>query len=109
MVCNLHFISYKKQRCDCMTERETTTQAMADEKTFTFYSSEYKWISKIKNLAKQYPQEVIIKDIYIENGKECSITAEIPKRYFKVSHPRTVSEEQRQAAAERLRRYREGQ
>lgn len=91
-----------------MTERETTTQAMADEKSFTFYSSEFKWISKIEKLAEQYPQEVIIKDIYFEDGKECSIMAEIPKRYFKISHPRTVSEEQRQAAAERLRRYREG-
>lgn len=109
IVYNLHFIAYKKQRSDCMTERETTTQAMADEKSFTFYSSEFKWISKIKKLAEQYPQEVIIKDIYFEDGKECSITAEIPKRYFKISHPRTVSEEQRQAAAERLRRYREGQ
>lgn len=90
-----------------MTDRETTTQAMADEKTFTFYSSEFKWISKIKKLSEQYPEEVIIKDIYFEDGRECSITAELPKKYFKVSHPRVVSDEYKQAAAERLRRYRE--
>lgn len=90
-----------------MTERETTIQAMADEKSFTIYSSETKWIAKIKRLAEQYPQEVIITDVYFEDGVERSITAEIPKRYLKISHPRIVSDEQRKAAAERMRRYRE--
>lgn len=86
-----------------MTERETTTNAMADENSFTFYSSEYKWINRIKSLANKYPDEVIIKHIYYENDKEYSIIAEIPKRYLKISHPKVMSEEQKQRAAERLK------
>lgn len=89
-----------------MTDRETTIQSMADEKTFTFYSSENKWISKIKKLYEKYPEEVVIKKIYFEDGKECSIMAELPKRWLKISHPRIMSEEQKQAAAERFRKHR---
>lgn len=86
-----------------MTERETTLQAMADEKTFTFYSSERKWIDRILNLNKEYPD-----DIKITAQDEFSITAEIPKRYMRIRPPRSVNytEEQRQAMAERMKKIR---
>ena len=94
-----------------MTERETTIQAMADEKTFTIYSSESKWIKKIKKLSENHPEEVIIKRIdYDEQdkNKEYSITAEISKRYLKINPPRknNLTEEQRTQLAERLKQSR---
>lgn len=94
-----------------MTERETTIQAMANEKTFTIYSSESKWIRKIKKLSENHPEEVIIKRIdYDEQdkNKEYSITAEISKRYLKINPPRknNLTEEQRTQLAERLKQSR---
>lgn len=85
-----------------MTERETTTNAMADEKTFTFYSSESKWVRRIKQFAEKYPDDVVIMA-----EDDISITAEISKKYFKIRPPRTMSDEQKQAAAERMQKMHE--
>ena len=73
-----------------MSERETTIQSMADEKTFIIYSSESKWIRKIKKfchnknysipyLSVTYHTNVIIYDVgsytqffclYLENNED---------------------------------------
>ena len=79
--------------------RETTTNYINGDDTFTMFSSEAKWIRKIHSLAEAHPKEVHIK---YEND-DGSICAEIPKSYFKVSPPRKVSEEQKQAASERFK------
>lgn len=89
-----------------ITERETVITATADEKVFEFYSSEYKWINKIKKLAKSYPNEVIITNMFIQSGKEYSVSANIPKKYLRISPPRKVSEEQRKKMSERLKAVR---
>lgn len=94
-----------------MTERETTTNAMADEKTFTFYSSESKWINKIKKLAQEYPDDVKINRIdydEIDKNKEYSIEANISKKFLKINPPRksNMTDEQKAALAARLRKSR---
>lgn len=55
--------------------------------------------SKLLRLADSNPNEVKI----ISENKDGSIFAHIPISYVKVSPPRKISEEQREAAAERFR------
>ena len=62
-----------------------------------------KWINKIKKLKEEHPDEVKI----IAENADGSICAKLPIKYLKISAPRKVSEEQRQAASERFRKLRE--
>lgn len=55
--------------------------------------------SKLLSLSEKYPDEVT--NIII--NKDGSIFCHVPVSYVKVSHPRTVSDEQKEAAAERFR------
>lgn len=56
--------------------------------------------SKLMRLAKERPDEV---KVMVEN-KDGSAFFHVPISYIKVSPPRQVSEEQREAAGERFRR-----
>lgn len=58
-----------------------------------------KWINKIKKLHDKHPEDV---EILAENN-DGSIYAKMPIKYLKISAPKMVSEEQRQAASERLK------
>ena len=82
-----------------MDFRETSIEYISCESHATFFSSEAKWIRKIKSLQKGHPS-----DIQIINESEGSIVAHIPKSWFKITPPRkmTLTEEQRAAAAERM-------
>ena len=62
-----------------------------------------KWINKVKKLHEEYPNDV---KILAENA-DGSICAKLPIKYLKISAPRKVSEEQRQAASERFKKMRE--
>lgn len=91
-----------------MTERETIINGMADDKTYSIYSSEYKWINKILVLSKRFPSQVIIEriDFLDENDtKPFSIQAVIPKKYLKITPPRKMTEEQRIAASKRMKEW----
>ncbi len=82
-----------------MDFRETSVEYIANESHATFYSSEAKWIRKIKSLQQDNPDT-----IQIINESEDSILAHIPKSWLKITPPRkmNLSEEQRAAAAERM-------
>ena len=67
------------------------------EITVSFCSQ--KWINKIKKLHDKHPEDV---EILAENN-DGSIYAKMPIKYLKISAPKIVSEEQRQAASERLK------
>lgn len=56
--------------------------------------------SKLMRLAKERPDEVKV----MAENKDGSAYFHIPVNYIKVSPPRQVSDEQRQAAGERFRR-----
>lgn len=58
--------------------------------------------SKLMSLAEKYPEDVT--NIII--NKDGSIFCHIPVAYVKVSHPKRISEEQKEAAAERFRKMR---
>lgn len=55
--------------------------------------------SKLLRLANKFPGEVKI----ISENKDGSLFAHIPVSYVKISPPRQVSEEQREATGERFR------
>ena len=61
-----------------------------------------KYNSKIRKLAQEHSDEVIIK----HENKDKSIVAIIPVKYIKISSPRKVSDEQKLAASERLKKIR---
>lgn len=90
-------------------ERETTTNYIVGEQTFTFYSSESKWVNKIKKYAEQYPDEVKIIRLHCDNDGVWSVIAEIPKKWFNVKPPikRNLTDEQKEALAIRLQQARE--
>ena len=88
--------------------RQIETAVSYDERKIAFFSSdEKKWINKMRKLAEQYPDECQI-TVQPENNDGC-INAKFPAKWLKVSVPRSVNmtEEQRQAAAERMRRMRD--
>lgn len=55
--------------------------------------------SKLISLAEKYPDEVT----KILINKDGAIFCHVPVSYIKVSHPKRVSDEQKEAAAERFR------
>lgn len=82
-----------------MDFRETSVEYISCDDHATFYSSEAKWIRKIKTLQSEYPT-----DITIINQDDDSIIVHIPKSWLKIKPPRkmTLTDEQRAAAAERM-------
>ena len=82
--------------------KETCCEFLNVDKHATFCSSETKWINKIIQLKEQYPDDIHIQ-VYPEDNQGM-ILAHIPKSFFKLNPPRkrNMTEEQRQAIAERL-------
>ena len=72
------------------------------EVTVTFPGST-KFNNTVRKLAEKYPDEVKIVAI----NKDGSIVGHLPLKYVKISHPRVLTDEQKQAAADRLSRVRE--
>lgn len=82
---------------------ENVIEFLNNQDTVTVSFCSRKWINKIKRLNEKNPEEVKI----IAENKDGSICAHLPVKYLKISPPRKVSEEQKQAAGERLRKFRE--
>jgi len=83
--------------------RETCVEYLNVDNCATFYSGEKRWINKIIKLSKERPNDVQIISYPEEN--EGHICANIPKSWLKISPPKTMnlSDEQRVAAADRMR------
>lgn len=81
---------------------ETAFDYLSCDNHATFSTSEPKWIKKLTTLAKTHPDEVQI--IYTPEQNEGMLYAHVPKTWLKVTPPKkmTLTDEQRQAAAERL-------
>lgn len=82
-----------------MDFKETSVEYISSENYATFYSSEAKWIRKIKSLQSEYSTEITLVDESDE-----FIMVHIPKSWLKIKPPRkmTLTDEQRAAAAERM-------
>lgn len=82
-------------------EGENNIEFTQNSKTATVYFAQGRYITKIKKLKEKYPDEV---DIVAENY-DGSIVAHIPTKWVKISPPRKISDEQREAASKRLSNY----
>ena len=85
------------------SNNENCVEFLNNQKTMTVSFCSQKWITKIKKLHKSNPDDV---EIVAEN-EDGSICAKLPIKYLKISAPRKVSDEQRQAASERFKKLRE--
>ena len=85
-------------------ELETIITFNEAEKTASVYSCSSRYIERMNKLAEAEPDNVKLtrKD---SGGVEFTV----PKSWVKIRPPRKISNEQRQAAAERLKAYREKQ
>lgn len=85
--------------------QETAIEYVKGDKHATFYSSESKYINMIHKLVEEYPEQVEIR-----SEDESGIVAHVPVSWFRAPKPpikRQMSDEQRQMAAERLKKARE--
>ena len=87
-----------------MDLRETSIEYLTCNDYATLYSSEAKWMRKIKQLKSDYPDSV-----QIMNETSESMVVHIPKSWLKVTPPRkmTLTDEQRAAAADRMTKARQ--
>lgn len=78
-----------------------------DEGRAWFSSDEKKWKNRIMKLAEEYPEQVKI-TVYPEDNDGC-INAWIPAKWIRVKPPikRNLTEEQRMAMAERMRKQKD--
>lgn len=82
--------------------RETIYEHQSGESVFTVSTQERAFISMLRKLKERRPEEV---EIIAENS-DGSLVAKLPVTWMKIRPPRTVnmSEEQRAAASERMRK-----
>lgn len=86
--------------------KETAWDWYGDEKTATMSSNEAVWIKRLTALAEQYPEDVVIRKTPEDNNGY--VLASLPKKWFKIKPPtkRTLTDEQRAALTERMKRIR---
>lgn len=82
-----------------MDFKETSIEYLTCDQHAAFYSSEAKWIRKIKQLQQSYPDQ-----ISIINESTDSILVHLPKSWLKIKPPqkRNFTEEQREALKQRM-------
>lgn len=88
---------------DFYSNNENCIEFLNNQHSITVSFCMQKWINKVKKLKEEHPDDV---KILAENA-DGSICAKLPIKYLKISAPRKVSEEQRQAASERFKKIRE--
>lgn len=82
---------------------ETVVEYIKGEPYLTWYSDEAKWVNRIRQLAADND------DVQIINDDGDSVMAHCPTSWFKPPKPpikRNMTDEQRQAAAERMKNMR---
>lgn len=84
-------------------EQETICNFNAEEKTANVYTADPVMVRKLEALCDRCPEYKRVRAD--ENGREY----EFPKRLIRFRAPKQMTEEQRQAAGERLRQMRKGE
>lgn len=77
---------------------ENVIEWVKDLKIATLSLSQRRTISRVKRLAKKYPEECKI----LKENKDGSLYAHIPTAWIKIAKPKTVSEEQRKKFKDRM-------
>lgn len=94
-------VSNTEDRQNYDVDNENAIEFLRNDKVATVTFSQGKFISKVKKLAEQYPEEVQI--VHENKG---SIVAHVPVSYFLPRRPREASEAQKEAARERFTKMR---
>lgn len=81
---------------------ENVIEFLRGQQTATVCFSQQRFVNRIIELAKNYPQVCVIKDM----NNDGSIVAHIPVEWVKIRPPRQMTEEQRLEIVERLERVR---
>lgn len=81
--------------------KENIIEWVRDEKRATLTFTQGRYLSKIKKLAKTYSEECQI----VAENTDGSVVAHVPVIWIKINPPRQLTEEQRKAAAKRLKSY----
>ena len=76
---------------------ENVIKWFTGEGTIRLTLDQKKYINKARRLAKQHPDEV-----WVHDNPDGTAYVEMPLSYLKLSAPREVSEEQREAARQRF-------
>lgn len=77
---------------------ENVIEFLKDDTRATLSLSQKRYISQVRKLSEQYPDECEI----VANNKDGSICAHVPVSWVQIRRPREYSEEQRAKMAERL-------
>lgn len=81
---------------------ENVIEFLKNQQTATVCFSQQRFVNRIMELAKNYPQVCVIKDM----NNDGSIVAHIPVEWVKIRPPRQMTEGQRIELVERLERIR---
>ena len=88
-----------KRIADC---GENNIEFLRDAKTATVCFSQGRYVSRIRKLAEEHPDECKI----LYTNSDGSIVAHIPTKWVKISaSKRVMTDEQKEAASERLKQY----
>jgi hypothetical protein len=94
-----------KDRITYETTQECCIEWVKGDKTATVtFPGSNRYNSKIRKLAEEHPEDVQIR----HDNQDGSLIATLPVKYVKISRPATkeMTEEQKQAVAERMREIR---
>ena len=78
---------------------ENVIEFLKDQKQATLTLSQGRYITRIEKLAEKHPEECIIE----ARNKDGSIVAVVPVSWIRIQPPNKMTDEQKKAAAERLR------
>lgn len=80
--------------------KENAVEWITGDESVSVTLSQKKYISKIEKLAQKYPEDVKI----VARNEDGTIFAHLPLSYLKISRPKQMSDEQREAARERFKK-----
>lgn len=81
-------------------EQETIVNFNEESSRAEVYTYNKPLVRKLRLLSEKFPQDVVC----VAEEDDGSITYRIPKQWIRINAPRQITEEQRAAMAERLRK-----
>lgn len=81
---------------------ENCIEFCRDSEVATVCFSQRRYVTRIKNLAEKYPNECVI----VDENYDGSVVAHVPTKWIKVSPPKQVSDEFKEAAGARMKELR---
>lgn len=90
-------ISAAERQRNLVLQNENAIEFLKDSKRATVTLTQGRYVSKVRRLAEQYPE-----DVEIVADMDGVLVAHVPTKFIKISAPRRVSDEQKEKMASRL-------